>query len=125
MTITPAALDSVEPPADGADDDTWSRFFTGTKRDTFGVRVDIVGVQYGDGAIERTISVHATDIHLDAATARDLGAALLAAAEELDQLDTNPEPPRPCSLPRELLLQLNTDDGEADTAEPPPTCRGF
>jgi hypothetical protein len=74
----------------------WSRRFCGTER---GVElpsdsrfrnkadVDIEGVQHADGSIGRAVYVNANGAELTAAAARDLGESLLAAANELDQLD--------------------------------------
>jgi hypothetical protein len=65
------------------------RFFYGTQRGER-VRVGINGYQNGDGSVrERWIQVDGRAVdgqELDAAAARDLARALIAAADELDGL---------------------------------------
>lgn len=67
------------------------RFFYGSQRGER-VRVEILGYQNPDGSVrERWIHVHAVpnprdDLELDAAAARELARALIAAADELDAL---------------------------------------
>ena len=52
------------------------------------VRVDLTGWQYGGGAVERSISVYTGDgVQLSADTARMLAEDLMAAADELDELN--------------------------------------
>ena len=81
--------------------DTWRddgdrpciRRFTGPRRRLVAVggkavTVDILGVQYSDGEIERTISVSADSVHLGSAhVAQELADSLNAAAEDLDRLN--------------------------------------
>ncbi|HKP42283.1 hypothetical protein [Mycobacterium sp.] len=81
--------------------DTWRadgdrpciRRFTGPRRGLVAVggkavTVDILGVQYSDGEIERTISVSADSVDLGAAhLARELADSLNAAADDLDRLN--------------------------------------
>lgn len=95
MHHTPAALAHIAAPADADHVEDWVdesdlgmpvRWFRGTARTVAGVRVVINGWQEWDGPTARHISVHAVDAELDAVTARELAAALLAAADELDQL---------------------------------------
>ena len=62
------------------------RWFSGTKRGTAGMRVNIIGMQHADGTVERTIAVYAVDAELGAAAARGLASDLLAAADDLDRL---------------------------------------
>lgn len=83
----------VTPPADATRVSAWddvdgqvSRYFRGTKRG-IKARVDIAGSQNADGTVaERVILVDACDVEVDAATARQIAADLLAAADELDRL---------------------------------------
>ena len=81
--------------------DTWRadggrrciRRFTGPRRGLVAVggkavTVDILGVQYSDGEIERTISVSADSVDLGSAhVARGLADSLNAAAADLDRLN--------------------------------------
>lgn len=73
-------------------DGRWSREFTGTSRQVGGVCVYIDGTQFADGTIERELAVCVDDLPdgaggvLDAAQARALAAALIEAADELEQL---------------------------------------
>jgi hypothetical protein len=64
----------------------WSRRFDGTKRGNLRVSVDIVGVQYADGSVERSVFIDAHGVELDRVGAWDLGDALQAACYELDNL---------------------------------------
>jgi hypothetical protein len=79
----------VSPPAGGArdvsswDTDDTVRVFFGTLRNATAVIVDIAWLQYGDGSVERHISLYAPDLELDAATAREVATDLLDAADEL------------------------------------------
>lgn len=72
------------------EDDSYSRSFGGTKRviDPYWF-VDINGVQYSDGRIERTIRADTTeefnDGEMTAAQARLIAAAIIEAADELDR----------------------------------------
>jgi hypothetical protein len=69
-----------------------ARFFRGTRRGTAedpagrSICVDIDGDQYIDGTVDRYISMN-VNACLDAANARDLAAHLLAAADEVDELN--------------------------------------
>jgi hypothetical protein len=59
------------------------------------------GLQYGDGSVERHISLYAPDLELDAATARKVAADLLDAADELGHHANNdralsPHVHKPC-----------------------------
>ena len=81
--------------------DTWradgdrpcTRRFTGPRHGLVAVggkavTVDILGVQYSDGEVERTISVSADSVDLGSAhVARDLADSLNAAADDLDRLN--------------------------------------
>jgi hypothetical protein len=81
--------------------DTWRadgdrpciRRFTGPRRRLVAVggkaaTVDILGVQYSDGEIERTISVSADSVDLGSAhVARELADSLNAAADDLERLN--------------------------------------
>lgn len=94
--------------------DTWRadgdgpciRRFTGPRRDLVAVggkavTVDILGVQYSDGEIERTISVSADSVDLGSAhVARELADCLNAAADDLDRLnDLTGQSSSPASRP--------------------------
>lgn len=90
-----AAFADVPPPADARDVGFWEdndedgpeRHFWGTDRDANGIGVQIHGFQQADGRVSaRHISVDCNMGDLDAATARAVGSAFLAAADELDQL---------------------------------------
>ena len=81
----PAGARKVDEWIDETDRGDWARFFRGTRRGA-SVHVDIIGMQNADRSVERTISVCAPNVGLDAASARELGADLLAAADELDEL---------------------------------------
>jgi hypothetical protein len=78
----------VSPPPGARDVSSWDtddrvRVFVGTLRNATAVPVDIAGLQYGDGSVERRISLYAPDLELDVATARKVAADLLDAADEL------------------------------------------
>ena len=65
------------------------RCFLGTSRQVYDVTIDIDGEQHPDGRVERQIGVWIGDgpsAALAAEQARELAAALLAAADELDAL---------------------------------------
>ncbi len=92
---------SMPKPRGATSVDTWRadgdhrciRRFTGPRRDLVAVAgkavtVDILGVQYSDGEIERTISVSADSVDLGSAhVARELADSLNAAANDLDRLN--------------------------------------
>lgn len=90
MTII-AIRPDVAPPPDASEVFGWEhvfndhklhRFFWGTRRGAVG----ICGYQNRDGSIcERSISI-GREIDLDAAAARELARALIATADELDEL---------------------------------------
>jgi hypothetical protein len=73
-------------------DGHWSRRFTGTERGikqqvgpfTKRIDIDIEGVQFGDGRIERSCFVYTSGAELTAVQARSVAADLLAAADELN-----------------------------------------
>lgn len=91
-----ATFADVPPPADARDVGFWEdndaedgpeRHFWGTDRDANGIGVQIHGFQQADGRVSaRHISVDCNMGDIDAATARAVGSAFLAAADELDQL---------------------------------------
>ena len=70
-------------------DDGKARQFRGTKRDLVDIvgdlHVDIVGDQHVDGTIDRYIAVSG-DVSVDAAAARVVARALIAAADEVEQM---------------------------------------
>jgi hypothetical protein len=94
-SITSNPVATIPLPADATRADDWAkvfsldelhRFFFGTRRDTDRACVGIVGFQNPDGTIrQRCIQVGAgrdtLDVELDAAAARELARALIAAAE--------------------------------------------
>jgi hypothetical protein len=68
------------------------RHFTGTRRGTTAT-VGIDGMQNSDGSVaERQISIICGNGELTATTAREVAADLIAAADELDQLEKNSSP---------------------------------
>lgn len=77
--------------ADQDGDGNWYRNFDGTARTVGGVRVDIEGVQYSDGRIERRLTVTSSDLPngpvLTTGQAREIAAALVEFADTLDRLD--------------------------------------
>lgn len=92
MTTNTSAPAPLPAPADAQHVAEWiheqgltGRWFRGTTRTVAGARVIVNGWQQSDGAISRCIGVTA-DIELTPAAARKLAAALLDAADELDQL---------------------------------------
>ncbi|WP_460359274.1 hypothetical protein [Mycobacterium sp. ZZG] len=83
--------DVVPPPEDGHHypwehdgDGRWFRYFAGTTRKVGDIEVIISGLQGTDGMITRTITADFEDI--DAVTARQLAAALIEAADEIEAL---------------------------------------
>ena len=91
---TAADVGVAPPPGDGwhyhwehDGDGKWFRFFTGNTHEVDGgSAVRISGIQYADGTITRSISIDGDTESLDAQQARKVAAALLDAADELDQL---------------------------------------
>lgn len=71
------------------DDGEWVRLIEWAVIPTHTPAVDICvdGRQATDGTFTRQVAVYAEDVRLTAAQARDLAAALIAAADELDRLD--------------------------------------
>lgn len=73
-------------------DGRFSREFVGTARKVNGVTVTIDGAQFADGTAERMLNVGVDDLAegpggvLDGDQARQLAAALVEAADELDRL---------------------------------------
>lgn len=66
-------------------DSNWFRDFEGTTRRVGQARVHICGRQQADGSSRRWISIHARHLSgLDAAAARQLAAALIEAADEVE-----------------------------------------
>jgi hypothetical protein len=65
----------------------WSRAFEGTRRRVSDVDVVIEGRQFHDYGCEREVAVYTDGARLDPAEARQLAAALIAAADEIDRLD--------------------------------------
>ena len=66
-------------------DSNWFRDFEGTSRRVGQAHVHICGRQQADGSSRRWITIHARHLHgLDAAAARELAAALIEAADEVE-----------------------------------------
>lgn len=85
--VTPPPEDGQHYPWEHDGDGKWTRFFMGTTRKVGDdSAVSIMGNQSVDGNIERTINIDGSDEGLDAATARQLAAALIEAADELERL---------------------------------------
>lgn len=91
----PAHLETIPAPADAQHVEDWidwndtgeyERHISGTRRAVAGVEIRIAGFQHADGTTTRHAAVWATDTHLDAAALRQLAAAALNAADELDEL---------------------------------------
>jgi hypothetical protein len=83
------------------DTDVFCRNFTGTIRavtkrtgtEPAAATVKLYGTQYSTGEVERYASATGSDLEcMDAGTAREIGAALLAAADELDKLSGDAPP---------------------------------
>ncbi len=75
------------------DTDDLCRWFTGTRRTVVGqAAAEIIGWQHTDGRIEREIVIHSEGLSsapsVTPAQARELAAALIEAADEVDRLDT-------------------------------------
>lgn len=63
----------------------WHRHFRGTRRKAGALHVDICGVQEEDGTADREVNVWGRDEHyLTSAETRELAAALIASADELE-----------------------------------------
>ncbi len=62
----------------------WLRRFDGAIQDIDDVRVEVIGIQHGDGTISRAVCVNGEE--LTSGQARELAKALVAAANEADQL---------------------------------------
>lgn len=65
-----------------------ARVYAQGKRKVGEVTVVIRGRQYADGSTERELNLSRGDDFLDAAGARHLAAALIAAAEHMERLDS-------------------------------------
>jgi hypothetical protein len=61
----------------------WLRRFDGAIRDVDDCRVEVIGIQHGDGTISRAVCVNGEE--LTSGQARELAKALVAAANEADQ----------------------------------------
>ncbi|OBK91495.1 hypothetical protein [Mycolicibacter sinensis] len=93
-----ATFADVPPPADATQVSHWEedtdtsepeRHFWGTVRDVDGIGVQIHGFQQADGRVtERCITVDCDLGDIDAGKARAVGSAFLAAADELEQLQS-------------------------------------
>jgi hypothetical protein len=67
------------------DNDRFGRMYGISSHGLGTTTVDVVGVQYNDGRIERHVLVYEPD-DLTAEQARELGAALIEAADEIERL---------------------------------------
>lgn len=83
---TPADAEHIGPWVDETGTGTWGRYVRGARRAIAGVDVVIAGWQSADGTVARKAHVSANDAELDAAGLRKLAAAVLDAADELDQV---------------------------------------
>jgi len=87
----PAGATAVFHCGERTDGRGWSREFTGATRRVAGVSLTIEGTQFADGGIERQLYVVVDDLPdsvggaLNADGARQLAAALIEAANELDE----------------------------------------
>jgi len=78
---TPACarfLDHFEDEGTGS----FSRRFDGTVWDIDDIRVEVIGVQHDDGTVERAVCINGEE--LTGGQARELAAALIEAADEID-----------------------------------------
>jgi hypothetical protein len=66
------------------EDGSWSRTFEGTHRRLGDFSVEILGVQCEDGFTTREVKVAGGEDYMDSAQTRELAAALIAAADEVD-----------------------------------------
>ena len=93
----------VPAPPDATDTGAWdkgeggiyARFIRGTHRQVRHLTVTIGGLQYSNGVIERTIRVQpgeTDDGEMTADLAREVAAALTAAADEIDAAAANTQP---------------------------------
>ncbi|CRZ14798.1 hypothetical protein [Mycolicibacterium neworleansense] len=82
----PADAQHVEDWIDWNNTGDYERHMHGTRRAVAGVEIRIAGFQQADGIINRHATVWATDTYLDATALRQLAAAALTAADELDEL---------------------------------------
>ena len=91
----PAVATAVYHCGERTDGRGWSREFVGTVRAVAGVTVSVVGTQFADGTVERTLNVYVDDLPegsggvLDTDRARRLAGLLIEAADELDRLGTS------------------------------------
>ena len=67
-------------------DGRWMRLFTGTDRKVGSTIVMINGMQHSDGAITRSICIDGETEELDPSAARQVAAAMIEAADELERL---------------------------------------
>ncbi|BBY15771.1 hypothetical protein [Mycolicibacterium litorale] len=75
---------------DWCEDGSWSRYFYGTERKAAGTTIRITGRQYEDGRTEREVLVEGgIDNALSVDEAKQLAAALLCAAEEVERLSNH------------------------------------
>jgi hypothetical protein len=66
-----------------------NRYFVGTRRQAGRVEILIDGTQWSDGRTELSLTVHGVDCdeNMPTDTARNVAAALIEAADEIDQVD--------------------------------------
>jgi hypothetical protein len=94
--IVQAMYGDIAPPPDAIDEPSrleewgegYGRMYTATWRVSPERVVNIFGVQYNDLSIERNITADIDDEPMTAAEGRQLAAALLEAADALDQLSS-------------------------------------
>jgi hypothetical protein len=94
-TMTHDPIPDAPPPPDATQLFDWTtdegglfREFSGATREVSGARICISGYQNGDGTCHRWLSLQATEVTaLTPGEARELGAALQSAAEEVERLE--------------------------------------
>jgi hypothetical protein len=83
---TPPAIEVSEWESD--EEGGWFRNFTVSRTELHGRTVEVAGIQHINGTIDRYVGIAGNTGALTAGQTRDLAAALLAAAAELDRLNS-------------------------------------
>lgn len=128
----PAPADAISPPTrwEEWDDATWARGFTSMRRrfeypaetpqgQTQKITVDVSGWQLTDGTCER--SIYTAGDALESMTpeqAREVAAALLAAADRIDAVDGTPAPTPQADVLTALRALAVEVEAEVQAAEP-------
>ncbi|MHA0287041.1 hypothetical protein ACXYX3_11375 [Mycobacterium sp. C3-094] len=84
--VAPPPDDGVHYPWQPDGDGGWARYFTGTDRKVGSTTVMINGMQHSDGSITRTICIDGETESLGPSAARQVAAAIVEAADELERL---------------------------------------